>query len=175
MPIPPKPGNGGAQNGNGAKAGSQPQQGQVQLPVRIIAQYVRDLSFEAPGVEKMLGGVSEEPKLGVEVNVNARNMRERLFESALDIKARAENKDGVFYDLQVVYTGLFEIGELPEEALEPLLLIHAPSLLFPFARRLVADLTREGGFPPLLLDPMDFASMYHQRRQSQGQPGPALA
>ncbi|MFM2421687.1 MAG: Protein-export protein SecB [Pseudomonadota bacterium] len=171
MVLPPKPQNGSKNGSQGA-----PEPGQVQLPVRIVAQYIRDLSFEAPGVEKMLGGITEEPKLGVEVNVNARNMKDRLFESALDMKAKAENKDGVFYDLHVVYTGLFEVGDIPEEALEPLLLIHAPSLLFPFARRIIADLTREGGFPPLLLDPMDFASMYHQRRMQRGEPtGPAIA
>jgi preprotein translocase subunit SecB len=169
MVLPPKPAN-GTKNGSPPQ---QPDQGQVQIPARIIAQYVKDLSFEAPGVERMLGGVSEEPKLAVEVNVNARNMRDRLFESALEINAKAENKDGVFYDLSVIYSGLFEIGDLPEEALEPLLLIHAPALLFPFARRLVADLTREGGFPPLLLDPMDFAGMYQQRRLQAGQAAPS--
>jgi preprotein translocase subunit SecB len=173
MVIPPKP---GTSNGNGAAGNPPPEQGQVQLPIRIVAQYVRDLSFEAPGVLKMLDGVSEEPKLGVEVNVNARNVRDRLFESALDMKARAENKDGTFYDVHVVYSGLFEIGPVPDEALEPILLIHAPSLLFPFARRLIADLTREGGFPPLLLDPMDFGAMYQQRRQEQpAAGGPKLA
>ena len=80
------------------------------------------------------------------------------------------SKAGVIYDLELTYAGLFEIQSIPQEALEPFLLINCPTLLFPFLRRIVADLTREGGFPPLLLDPIDFAVLFMQRQQ-QGQPG----
>src|SRR5207249_7486757 len=91
-------------------------------------------------------------------------------ESAIAFKAQANSKAGVIYDLELSYAGLFEVQNLPDQALEPFLLINCPALLFPFLRRLVADLTREGGFPPLLLDPIDFAALFMQRQQ-QGQPG----
>ena len=88
-----------------------------------------------------------------------------MFESAILFKAEATSETGVIYDLELTYAGLFEIESMPEQTLEPFLLINCPSLLFPFLRRLVADLTREGGFPPLLLDPIDFASLFMQRQQ----------
>ena len=84
---------------------------------------------------------------------------------AIDFKAVATNKLGTIYDLECAILGLFRIQNLPEEALEPFLLINCPSILFPFLRRLVADITREGGFPPLLLDPIDFSSLFVRRQQ----------
>jgi len=104
------------------------------------------------------------------VNVNATKVADKVFESTILFKAEAGSDTGVIYDLELAYAGLFEIQNLPEQALEPFLLINCPSLLFPFLRRIVADLTREGGFPPLLLDPIDFAALFMQRQQ-QGQPG----
>ena len=80
----------------------------------------------------------------------------------------------MIYDLELAYGGLFRIENLPEQALEPYLLINCPSLLFPFLRRIVADLTREGGFPPLLLDPIDFAGLFMQRQQQPGQAAPSV-
>ena len=107
-------------------------------------------------------------------------MQDKLFESAIKFKAEAINAGGTIYDLEVVYAGLFHIENMPPQALEPFMLINCPTLLFPFLRRLVADLTREGGFPPLLLDPIDFAQLYMQRQQKHGaaahrarQPGPS--
>jgi len=141
-----------------------------QVQVRIVGQYIKDLSFENPNVRKLLDGGREQPQLRVEVNVNANKMADKIFESAIQFKAEATINTGVIYDLEIAYAGLFEIQAMPEQALEPFLLINCPSLLFPFLRRLVADLTREGGFPPLLLDPIDFAALFMQRQQqAQGQ------
>jgi preprotein translocase subunit SecB len=155
---------------NGNLSGMQPPGAPPAVQVRVVGQYIKDLSFENPNVRKMLDGPGEKPALRVEVNVNATKVSDRVFESAIMFKAEAASGSGVIYDLELAYAGMFEIQNLPEQALEPFLLINCPSLLFPFLRRIVADLTREGGFPPLLLDPIDFAALFMQRQQ-QGQPG----
>jgi preprotein translocase subunit SecB len=149
--------------GNGNPAAGPP------LQVRVVGQYIKDLSFENPNVRKLIDGPGEKPTLRVEVNVNATKMTERAFESVIEFKAQASNQAGVIYDLELTYAGLFEIQSIPEQALEPFLLINCPALLFPFLRRLVADLTREGGFPPLLLDPIDFAGLFMQKKQQGAQ------
>jgi preprotein translocase subunit SecB len=143
--------------------------GGTPVQVRILGQYIKDLSFENPSVHKLLGAASEKPALRIEVNVNATKIADKAFESLIQFKAEAANKIGVIYDLELTYGGLFQIENLPDQALEPFLLINCPSLLFPFVRRLVADLTREGGFPPLLLDPIDFAALFMQRKQTPPQ------
>jgi preprotein translocase subunit SecB len=142
--------------------------GLQQVQVRVLAQYIKDLSFENPNVRKLLTGPGENPNLRIEVNVNAAKIADTDFESAIQFKAEAANKAGVIYDMELVYGGIFRLENMPEQALEPFLLINCPMLLFPFLRRLVADLTREGGFPPLMLDPIDFAGLYVKRQQEQG-------
>jgi preprotein translocase subunit SecB len=132
---------------------------------QVVGQFIRDLSFENPNVQKLLDGPGENPNLKLEVNVNAERVRADLYQSAIDFKAHATNKDGTIYIMECVYGGLFKIQNLPEQALEPFLLINCPTILFPFLRRLVADITREGGFPPLLLDPIDFGNLYVRRQQ----------
>lgn len=135
------------------------------VQAQVVAQFIKDLSFENPNVEKLLSGPGENPNMKLEVNVNARRMNEDRYESAIDFTAHATNQTGTIYQLEVVYAGIFQIKNIPEEALEPFLLINCPALLFPYLRRLASDLTREGGFPPLLLDPIDFASLYMRRKQ----------
>jgi preprotein translocase subunit SecB len=138
------------------------------IQAQVVAQYIKDLSFENPNVEKLLSGPGENPNMKLEVNVNARRMKDDLYESAIDFTAHATNETGTIYQLEVVYAGIFQIKNIPEDALEPFLLINCPALLFPYLRRLASDLTREGGFPPLLLDPIDFASLYMRRKQQEG-------
>jgi preprotein translocase subunit SecB len=144
---------------NGGEAAPPPVQ------VQVVGQYIKDLSFENPNIDKLLGGPGESPHLNLEVNVAGKRMGEALYESAINFKAVATNKHGTIYDLEAVYAGLFRIQNIPESALQPFLLINCPTLIFPFLRRLVADITREGGFPPLLLDPIDFASLFMRRQQ----------
>lgn len=155
-------------DGNGGTA--QPQTGgeQQAIGVRILGQYIKDLSFENPNVHKLVGGLTDKPNLSVAVNVGYAKVSDKVFESAIDFKAEAVNKTGTIYDMELIYAGLFQVENMPEQALEPFLLINCPALLFPFLRRLVADLTREGGFPPLLLDPIDFGGLYVQRQQEKG-------
>lgn len=159
MSEAPKTGNGGGSSPPAASA-HQPQ-------VRVVAQYIKDLSFECPNVAKLLDGPGEAPNLRVEVNVNAAKLTGANYESTVNFKAEASNKAGTIYDLELAYAGMFQVENLPEAALEPFLLIDCPALLFPFVRRLVADLTREGGFPPLLLDPINFANLFHKRQQER--------
>ena len=140
---------------------------QPPIQAQVLGQFIKDLSFENPSIGKLLDGPGESPNLKVEVNVQAARIGPDVFESGIDFKALATNKEGTIYDLELVYTGLFRIKNIPEQALEPFLLINCPMLIFPFLRRLVADITREGGFPPLLLDPIDFAALFVRRQQEQ--------
>jgi len=137
------------------------------IEARIVGQFIKDLSFENPNIERLLGTAGETPEMKFEINVGAKRMKPDLYESAIDFKAVASTKDGTIYDLELVYAGLFQIKSIPEQALEPFLLVNCPTLIFPFLRRLVADITREGGFPPLLLDPIDFGQLFIRRMQEQ--------
>jgi preprotein translocase subunit SecB len=150
--------------GNGGAAA--PATGQ-QVQVRAIAQYVKDLSFECPNVPKLINAPGEAPELGIRVDVNASKIGDSVYESVIDFKAKATGKVGTIFDLELSYAGLFHAENLPEAKLEPFLLIHCPTLLFPFVRRLVADLTREGGFQLPLLEPFNFAELYARRQQER--------
>jgi preprotein translocase subunit SecB len=148
---------------------------QPPVQVKILSQFIKDLSFENPNIRKLMASPGDAPNLKVEVNVNAERVDGDVFESAIELKATAANNIGTIYVLETVYAGLFKIENMPEQAMEPFLLISAPTTIFPFLRRLVADVTREGGYPPLMLDPIDFAQLYMRRQQElQGQ-GPASA
>ena len=157
---------GGGQNGDGqsAPAAERP----VQQPgIHVLGQYIKDLSFENPGAPGSLRPSDRSPKLDVNVNVNARPQSAQQpqtdFEIELKLEARATRGDETLFIIEVVYAGLFQIRNVPQEHVHPLLLIECPRLLFPFARQIVADATRQGGFPPLMIDPVDFAALYRQR------------
>jgi preprotein translocase subunit SecB len=135
------------------------------IEARVLGQFIKDLSFENPNIGKLLTGPGETPNIKLEINVAAKRLQPDLYESAIDFKAVASNAEGTIYDLELVYAGLFQIRNIPDQALEPFLLINCPTLIFPFLRRLVADITREGGFPPLMLDPIDFAQLFMRRKQ----------
>lgn len=151
---------------NGAGEAAKPDPA-TPIQAKIVSQYLKDFSFENPNVRKLLAGGGETPNLQVEVNVNAQRIEGELYESAIELKATAANNIGTIYVLEAVYAGLFKIDSIPEQALQPFLLISGPSMIFPFLRRLVADVTREGGFPPLLLDPIDFAGLFMRRQQER--------
>lgn len=148
-------------SGNGEPAEQKP------IEVQVVGQFIKDLSFENPNVERLLDAPGETPNIKLEINVGAKRVKPDLYESAIDFKAVASTSAGTLYDLEVVYAGLFRMRNLPEQALEPFMLVNCPTLIFPFLRRLVADITREGGFPPLLLDPIDFAQLFMRRVSEQ--------
>ena len=126
--------------------------------LNILAQYIKDLSFENPGAPKSLGPREKAPEININVNVNANPLSESEFDVVLTMNAQAKSGDAV-----VFYGGVFRVANFPQEHMLPLLFIECPRMLFPFARQIVADATRNGGFPPLLIDPIDFAQMFQQR------------
>ncbi|MAN75133.1 MAG: protein-export chaperone SecB [Henriciella sp.] len=135
--------------------------------LRILNQYIKDLSFENPGAR-----VNEQPNvdLGIDVQANAQNRDEGVYEVVLKLNARAGTKDTALFLVELEYGGLFQLQGASQADTEAMLLIECPRLLFPFARRLVADLTQEGGFPPLRIDPVDFTALYRQQRARAQQP-----
>lgn len=163
-----------ADTANSANGPTQPGAGQ-NVQVRVVSQYIKDLSFENPNIERLLGGPGENPNLRLEVNVNAKKMGDDLYESAVEFKGSASSNAGTIYEVELVYAGLFQVQNMPAQALEPFLLINCPSLMFPFIRRILADLTREGGFPPLFLDPIDFGALYVQRQKQAEAPTKTIA
>ena len=148
--------NGGQQAGGGPAAAQQP-------GIHVLGQYIKDLSFENPIAPRSLRQSDTAPKLDVNVNVNARPQSENEFEIELKLEAKATRGKETLFLAEVNYAGLFQIRNVPQEHMHPLLLIECPRLLFPFARQIIADCTRQGGFPPLMIDPVDFASLYRQR------------
>ena len=138
-----------------------------QPAMRILAQYVKDLSFENPNAPASLGPQAKQPDINIAVNVNARNLGPADFEVELHIDAKASSDGKVIFAAEVLYGGVFRMENFPENVLHAAVLIECPRMLFPFARQILADATRNGGFPPLMLDPIDFAGMYQKRMQTQ--------
>ncbi len=130
-----------------------------------IAQYIKDLSVESPSAPQVFRW-QEQPQLDVNFNINVNNVDAEVHEVVLKIEASARSQSGVQFLVDLSYGGLFALRNLPEEALSGFLLVEAPRLLFPFARQIIADATQQTGFPPLLLDPIDFASAYMQQLEA---------
>ena len=134
----------------------------------IVSQYVKDLSFENPRAPQSLQPNQARPEVQIRVDVRAQPMEAERYEVALHIHVEAKAGDDTAFMVELTYGGVFGLLNIPQDSLQPLLLIECPRLLFPFARRVVADATRDGGFPPLLIDPIDFVTLY-RRRQQQAQ------
>ncbi|MEM7545057.1 MAG: protein-export chaperone SecB [Pseudomonadota bacterium] len=128
--------------------------------VSIQAQYVRDSSFENVAVQKGDGKMDAKPEIQVGVNLDAKKRGDDLFEVILKVNATARNGEAVMFIAELEYAGVFKIGGVSDAQLHPFLLIECPRILFPFARRIVSDMTRDGGYPPLMLDMVDFAGIY---------------
>lgn len=139
--------------------------------VQVHAQYVKDLSFENPNAPHSLANQSTAPKIEVSVDVGARGLSADQFEVELRITAHADQEEQKAFVVEVLYAGVFTLHNMDQSLLKQICLIECPRLLFPFARRIVADATRDGGFPPLLLEPIDFAALYQQSAENiQGSP-----
>ena len=136
--------------------------------VGIIAQYIKDMSFENPNAPRAFQ-TNGQPQIEMNVHVNARKAADDAYEVELKIEASARADDMATFVVELVYAGLFALKNIPEEALEPFLLVEAPRIIFPFARRIVADAVRDGGFPPLMLEPIDFMALYMAQRQQSGE------
>jgi preprotein translocase subunit SecB len=138
--------------------------------IRVLAQFIRDLSFENPRAPDSLHSTQAQPAIDLGVEMSARGRIDGLFEVDLKLTANAARENEAVFHLELVYGGLFAITGVAEADIEPVLLIEAPRFLFPFARRIVSDMTTEGGFPPFLLEPLDFAAIYAQRKAAAAQP-----
>lgn len=138
----------------------------------ILAQYVKDLSFENPNAPNSLQ-MQGQPKIEINVNVNARSGGQDMFEVELKVNAsaRAQADDSLAFQVELIYAGLFRLAGAPQEAIEPFLIVEAPRILFPFARRVIADVVRDGGFPPLMLEPIDFGGLYLAQLEQRGADG----
>jgi preprotein translocase subunit SecB len=141
-----------------------------QAGVGIVAQYIKDLSFENPGAPALM---SQAPNIDLGVDLQARRGDAEHFEVELKLRVNAKAGDKTVFLLELAYAGLFRIVGIPDDMLQPLLLIQAPHMLFPFARRIVADVVRDGGMPPLMIDPIDFAALYQTKLANGGIQGPA--
>ena len=138
--------------------------GQATFSVR--AQYIKDLSFENPGAPRSVAKPGP-PKVALSVSVNGRELGAQTHEVVLKLEARATHDEDVAFIVELSYGGVFHIAGAPADRLRPLLMIECPRFLFPFARRVVADCTREGGFPPLMLDPIDFAALFRRSERAR--------
>ncbi|OIQ41492.1 MAG: protein-export chaperone SecB [Roseobacter sp. MedPE-SWde] len=156
---------------NGANGGAQ----QPQVQMNILGQYIRDMSFENVMAQKGAGG-EVQPDVNVSVNLDAKKRSvENQYEVMTKLNIESKNKEGgdVLFVLELEYIGVFNIEGVPEDQLHPFLLIECPRMTFPFLRRIVSDVTRDGGFPPLNLDNIDFVAIYRNelaRRQSEAAP-----
>ncbi|HTK36001.1 MAG TPA: protein-export chaperone SecB [Caulobacteraceae bacterium] len=135
--------------------------------LRVLAQFTRDLSFENPRAPDSMRMADGQPNVELGVEMSARGRSDGLFEVDLKLSVKASREDQVHFQVELVYGGLFEISGVPSEMLESSLLTECPRYLFPFARRIIADLIVDGGFPPFLLEPLDFGAIYASRQNQQ--------
>lgn len=130
----------------------------------VKGQYVKDLSFENPHAPGSLMLSNTKPAIDVNVDLKAQKLQENVYEMTLRISARAVADNNTLFLVELAYAGIFQLQNTPPERVESIILIDCPFVLFPFARRVIADVTRDGGFPPLMLDPIDFHSLYIQNK-----------
>jgi preprotein translocase subunit SecB len=165
-PLAPRS-NGGGAAATTPEAAAAPAAG-AQPSLKIIGQYTKDFSFENPNAPQSLTPQEKQPDINIAVNVNAKNLAPNDFEVELHLDAKATGDGKVLFAAELVYAGIFRLENFPQNVLHAAVLIECPRMLFPFARQIMAEATRNGGFPPLMLDPIDFATMY-QRRMAQQQ------
>lgn len=141
-------------------------------PIQLKGQYIKDVSFENPRAPQSLLALREPPGIDISVDLNAQRLQDNMFELSIHVAARAVHEKNTIFLCDLVYGGIFEVTAKDEGAFEKLVLVDCAYLLFPFARRVIADLTRDGGFPPLQLEPIDFAGLYEKNKGSIAR-GPA--
>lgn len=149
------PGNGSGQPAAGAQAA-------------VLAQYIKDMSIESPSAPQVFQW-QDQPRLDVQFNINVDKVGEDVHEVVIKLEVSARSDSGVHFLIDLSYGGLFGLRGVPEESLPPFLLIEAPRLLFPFARQIIAEATQNTGFPPLLLDPIDFNAAFVAQVQAAQQ------
>lgn len=139
-----------------------------QQPLTINAQYTKDLSFEVPGAPMVFAAMQNaQPDININIEVNARPIQDQMYEVEIAANASCDIDGDTGFILEFIYAGLFTVN-VPEEHLQAILLIECPRLLFPFARNIIADVTRDGGFPPVMLGQVDFVGMYQRQLEAAG-------
>jgi preprotein translocase subunit SecB len=149
---------------NGGPSVPPPQDVQPQLSV--IAQYIKDLSFENPNAPRSLSP-GQQPQIAIQINVSASPSENNDVEVVLNLEGKAETGGQLIFNFELAFAGVLRIRNVPPESLNAVIMIEGPRLLFPFAREIIASTVRNGGFPPLLLDPVDFVGLYRQRMAQQ--------
>lgn len=145
-------------NGNGAEPAND-----AAPAINAMAQYTKDFSFENPNAPRSLGPQEKAPNIQIQVNVNAKQVGENDFEVDILLEGSAKTEADTLFKFELDYAGLFRLINIPQTDQHPVVMIECPRLLFPFARQIIADAVRGGGFPPLYIDPIDFAALYRQR------------
>jgi preprotein translocase subunit SecB len=148
---------------NGGQAQEKPPQ------LNVIAQYIKDFSFENPNSPRSLTPMQEQPAINIQINVSVTPLADTDYEVVLQIEGKAENAGMLLFSFDLAFAGAFRIVNVPQESLHPVVMIECPRLLFPFAREIIASSVRNGGYPPLLLDPVDFVGLYRQK-MAEAQP-----
>jgi len=132
----------------------------------VLTQFTKDFSFENPNAPRTFSNQTSSPKISLQVNVNARPLSPTDFEVSLVLEGGAGEAADVLFKFELNYSGVFRVENIPAEQIQPIVMIEGPRLLFPFARQIVAEAVRAGGYPPLYIDPIDFQSLYMQRMAS---------
>ena len=132
--------------------------------LNVLVQYIKDLSFENPNAPRSLQQQQQAPSINIQINVNGKPLAENDFEVELKLEGRAEVPGGgLLFSFELLYAGVFRILNVPQESMQAVIMIECPRLLFPFAREIIATATRNGGFMPLMIDPIDFVALYRQK------------
>lgn len=144
------------------------QANQQAVPIQINTQYVKDFSFENPNAPASFAALKSAPNVQVNVNVEARKLNDEMYETALVINGTAKDAEGKnLFVAELTYAALVTLSDAPEESVRPILLIEVPRIIFPFARNIMADMTRDGGYPPLMINPVDFVALYRKGLEKQ--------
>jgi preprotein translocase subunit SecB len=132
----------------------------------LVGQYIRDLSFENPGAPQsnLTGGPN--PSFNVSINVSVKKQADDLYAVELLLNAKAQRDGTVLFNVELAYGGVFRLKNVPENQLAPLLMVECPRLIFPFARQVLANTVQQGGFPPLMMEPVDFQALYIQNMRN---------
>ncbi len=143
--------------------GAAPAADDAQPQLSVLTQYIKDLSFENPNSPNSLLPKEKQPEISININVNANPLSETDFEVVLNLEAKAGEGKDLLFNCELSYAGIFRLVNIPEESKHAAVLIECPRIIFPFARQIVSEATRNGGFPPLMIDPVDFARLYQTR------------
>ncbi len=138
-----------------------------QLGIGVVAQYIKDLSFENPHSPQNIGKSDKAPNISINIDVKVKHLENNRFEVILAFSAKADRDEKTnLFVAELAYAGVFDVT-VPEKDLEPILMIYCPGLLFPFARQILAETVQNSGFPPLLIDPIDFADLFRKNKERE--------